>query len=72
MTIERDIIGINVEVQFADGTITKGHLSPTGTHINRTQPDAERIRWHLEAMREGVEAAFKPRKELKPYGSRQG
>lgn len=66
MEIGRNVIGVDIEIEFDDGTRTKGHISPVGTHIDRKQKDHERIRWHLEAMREAIEGA------LKPYGSRKG
>ena len=58
----KDIIGIDVKVEFADGAFLKGHISPVGTHIDQRQQNPERIRLPLEQMRAAVHTSLKPYK----------
>jgi hypothetical protein len=55
----QDIIGIDVKVEFADGTIAQGHLSPIGPHIPRSAQGSG-LMAVLEPMFLSVEDRFRP------------
>jgi hypothetical protein len=57
--MRRDIIGIDVTIQYTGGDTAEGHLSPQGVHIHRSQDNAT-LRQTLEDMREPIAGAFKP------------